>query len=823
MYVEVVFPLPFEKAFTYSVPNELGEQVQFGKRVSAQFGKRVTTGFITRVTSDPPYGDIKKIKPIADVLDRIPLVSENELEFYKWLSEYYICSLGEALRLASPPGTEVQSDKKITADPEFCKELLQKTPKSHTVKIAVLEVLSSRESITLNQLKKLTGKQSLNSVLENLEEQGAVMLRDEVKGASVKDKTARYIKLAKPVQDIYDVMPEIEKRSPAQLELLLKLLAKPDKDFNAAEILKESGAASTVVQALIKKGLVTSFAKKVERFHTDAYREEVVAFELSAAQKTAIATVRESLAPSSFKPYLLHGITGSGKTQVYIELVKEVLAAGKSALILVPEISLTPQMTGRLMNNFGREVTVFHSRIAGGERYDSWNRILRGESRIAVGARSALFAPLQNLGIIIVDEEHDSSYKQDEIVPKYNARDCAVMKAKLNNIPIVLGSATPSIESMHNAKTGKYTLLTLPERIDNARLPLITLVNVVSEKKDKQMESNFSKKLLDKIEHRLTKREGVIILQNRRGFATQLYCFDCGELEMCNNCSVSMVYHINSDILKCHYCGETRKAPKECTKCGSKSIKFFGTGTERVEDELHYHFPAAVMARIDSDSIKKKGMLSKTFAAFNAGEIDILIGTQLVAKGLDFPRVTLVGVIAAETSLWMPDFRADERTFQLLTQVSGRAGRRQEPGEVVIQTQNDQNFVLQKVVHGDYYGFYEKQIHDRQGRGYPPFARMCLIEVKHSDPRQASLAANELYKTAVSFNTPVRISSPASAVIFKLRGECRFQIMLRSGRKQDPTGSVLRKLVRDTLDHAAKNNLTGNVRVLVDPDPQSIL
>lgn len=823
MYAEVVFPLPFGKAFTYSVPDELADKVEKGKRVSAPFGKRVITGFITNIINEPLFSSPGKIKPLRDVLDSVPLISEKDFEFYKWLSDYYICSLGEAMRLASPPGTEVQSDKKISSDPEFCKELLAKESKSHAARVAVLEVLSSRESITLSQLKKLTGKKSLTSVLESLEQQGAILVRDEIKGASVKDKKARFLKLAKPVQEIYDALPQIETKSPAQLDVLLRLLKKPDREQQASEVIKEAGVNESVIQALVKKGLITTVSKKIERFHTDSYREEIAVFELSAAQKVAIEEVRKSINPFSFKPYLLHGITGSGKTQVYIELIKEVLELGKSAMILVPEISLTPQMTGRLMHNFGRDVTVFHSRVSPGERYDSWTRLQRGESRIAVGARSALFVPVQDLGLIVVDEEHDQSYKQDDLIPRYNARDCAVMKAKIHNIPVILGSATPSIESMYNAKSGKYTLLSLPERIDNARLPLITLVNVVSEKNEKKMESSFSKKLLDKIEQRLTKKEGVIILQNRRGFATQMFCFDCGELEMCTNCSVSMVYHINSDTLKCHYCGDTRKAPKQCNKCGSHSIKFFGTGTERVEDELQYHFPSAVIRRIDSDSIQKKGMLPKTFAEFNNGEIDILIGTQLVSKGLDFPRVTLVGVIAAETSLWMPDFRADERTFQLLTQVSGRAGRRQEPGEVVIQTQNDRNFVLQKVLHSDYYGFYEKEIYDRQTRGYPPFSRMCMIEVKHSDAKVAGKAINDLYKTLISFNKGVKISPPASAVIFKLRGECRFQIMLRLARNQDPTGAMLRKLVRESLEYADKNNLISNVRVTIDPDPQSIL
>lgn len=372
---------------------------------------------------------------------------------------------------------------------------------------------------------------------------------------------------------------------------------------------------------------------------------------------------------------MLHGVTGSGKTQVYIELARKAVAKNKDVIILVPEISLTPQITTRFINQFGDIVTVLHSRMSLGERYDSWRGIISGKYKVVIGARSALFAPLKNIGLIVVDEEHDQSYKQNDIVPKYNARDSAVIRAKFCNCPVLLGSATPSLESMYNALNNKYVLLELPERIDNAQLPTIKLVDLTIEKKKKRMESIFSKILLDEINDRIEKKESIIILQNRRGFATQVFCTDCGEVITCGDCSVPMIHHINKNILQCHYCNIARQVPKACPLCGSISLKFFGTGTQRVEDELEFYFPKLKIERIDSDAISKRDRLGEILNSFKNGEIDVLVGTQMVAKGLDFSNVTLVGVISAETTLWIPDFRADERTFQLLTQVSGRSGR----------------------------------------------------------------------------------------------------------------------------------------------------
>ena len=423
----------------------------------------------------------------------------------------------------------------------------------------------------------------------------------------------------------------------------------------------------------------------------------------------------------------------------------------------------------------------------------------------------------------MVDEEHDASFKQFDMIPKYNARDSAIVLGSLNKVPVILGSATPSIESMYNALNGKYKLLNLTERIDNAKLPKIELVNISIEKKNKRMENIFSKKLLDKIEDRLKKKEGTIILQNRRGFSTQVYCEDCSNIETCINCSVPLVYHINKNILQCHYCGFIKEVPKVCSNCGSLKLKYFGTGTERVEDEIEYYFPNTRVRRIDSDSISKKASLSKILNEFGKGDIDILVGTQMVSKGLDFPRLTLVGVISAETTLWLPDFRADERTFQLLTQVAGRAGRSKVEGEVVIQTQNEHNFTLQRVLQNDYSGFYQKEIEVREKTGYPPFTHICLVETKDLDQGKAKDALTDFYKEIFAYNKLLKISNPSAAIIARLKSFYRFHLIIKSSKETDPGGKILRKAVIDSFIEFNRKSRFRDVRLYFDMDPQSVM
>lgn len=822
MFVEVVFQMPFRKAFTYSVPKELEEFVKVGVRAVAPFGKRTLTGFIINI---PDSISLKRdeVKPITDILDDRAIFTKKSIKFYEWLAEYYLCSLGEALKLLVPQGTDVESKKKIVVDKEFVNELLLKEKRKDSVNFKLLLELSQKNEISFTSLQKAVKKKNIYSQIRKLHNQGAVTIVDEIKEAAVKIKKVKYVKLAKSIAEIYSSFPELDRNSPKQVKILLKLIEAKDIAFPAAELLHKTESSQSSLNGLEQKGLVKIFEKEVDRRFKEHYEEKHQQLILTEDQQEVVDEVSGSLTEDEFKTYLLHGVTGSGKTQVYIELAKKVLEKNKSVLILVPEISLTPQITSRFFNNFGETVTVIHSRMSAGERYDSWRRVLNGKSKVVIGARSALFAPLDKIGLIVVDEEHDASYKSFEMTPKYNARDSAVMLGSIFKCPVVLGSATPSIESMYNAEIGKYKLLSLPKRIDDVKLPKIIFVNIAHEKNKSKTETVFSKVLLDKIEDRLKKKEGIIILQNRRGFSTQIFCSDCGEVEMCENCSVPMVYHINQNKIQCHYCGLIKPVPGACTHCGSINIKYFGTGTERVEDELQFYFPNAKVERIDSDSITKKAYLSNLLLSFSKGEIDILVGTQMVSKGLDFARVTLVGVISAETTLWLPDFRADERTFQLLTQVSGRAGRSKAEGEVIIQTYNERNFVLKKVFENDYSGFYAKEKADREKMGYPPFTRIALIESKDKDINKAKGAITDFYKEIIKFKKLLKISDPTTAQIFKLMNNYRYHILIKSFKDKDPGGSVLRKAILDSWTEFNKKSRFRDVNLFYDVDPQSIM
>ncbi len=821
MYVEIVFHLAFRKAFTYLIPKELESQAKVGVRAVAPFGKRTLTGFIINKLKKASLKE--PIKPIIDIIDEQPIIDKAGFRFYEWLADYYLCSLGEALKLAVPYGSEVESKRKIIPDQKTCAHFLTKEKNKTSTRGKILKVLSERKEISLQQLQKLVKKKNIYSILRTLQGNGIITLLDTLQSAKVKAKTVNYVKLNKMVGEVYSKFPEIERRSPKQIKLLLELVNAKGKGLPVAELLHKTSSSKSSLDSLAAKGILKIYEQEIDRRYVEHYKEEQTKFALSDKQIEVIGEVSKTIEDESFKTFLLHGVTGSGKTQVYIELAKKALDRKKTVMILVPEISLTPQITSRFFNVFSDEVTVIHSRMSPGERYDSWRRIAKKKSNVVIGARSALFAPLKNIGIIVIDEEHDASYKQADMVPKYNARDSAIMLGSIVNCPVLLGSATPSIESMYNAKTGKFKLLELPERIDNAKLPVITLVDVNRERKKQRMENIFSKTLLDKIEDRLKKNEGVIILQNRRGFSTQIYCTDCGEVELCDNCSVPMVYHINKNNIECHYCGLVKDVPGACTHCGSIQIKYFGTGTERVEDELEFYFPNVKMSRIDSDSITKKSALSRLLISFGSGEIDVLVGTQMVSKGLDFSRVTLVGVISAETTLWLPDFRADERTFQLLTQVSGRAGRSKNPGEVIIQTQNEKHFALQMVLNKNYIGFYEKEILDREKMGFPPFTRIALIEAKDQSNEKAKGAITGFHSELKKYGKWLRISSPTPAIIARLKSQYRYQILIKSPRTTDAGGKILRDAILKSYVEFNRKSRYKDVRLIYDVDPQSVL
>ena len=820
MYAQVVFPLPFRNAFTYSVPKDFTDSVRVGVRVVVPFGKRVMTGFVVGLSETTEVGETR---PVRDVLDENPIFDPASLKFYEWVAEYYLSSLGEALRNSVPYGSDVESKRKIVSDPGFCAELLEREKKKTSIRAKLLEQFAVKEIHRIASLQKEIKKKNIYLALRSLEKEGAISILNEIEDAKVRVKKVKAVKLAKSTDEIYGFMPEIEANSPKQVVILLELLANKNGFVLLSELLKKTKTHQASVTSLVSKQLVEVFDKEIDRVYSETYQEEHQQLTLTPRQNEIVEEVNTKIAEEAFQPYLLYGLTGSGKTQIYIELAKRALAKNRNVLILVPEISLTPQITSRFINNLGKSVAVMHSRLSLGERYDTWRGIIAGKYNVVIGPRSALFAPLPNLGLIVVDEEHDQSYKQFEIVPKYHARDAAIIKARFNNCPVVLGSATPSVESMYNALNEKFKLLELLERVDGASMPEIKLVDVTIEKKKQKMEGVFSKTLLEEIDARVKKKESVILLQNRRGFSTQVFCSDCGEVVACDDCSVSMVHHLNRNMLQCHYCNIVKPVPRACPNCGSIALKFTGTGTQKVEDELASYFPEAKIERIDSDSIDKKGKLGMILNSFRKGEIDILVGTQMVSKGLDFSNVTFVGVISAETTLWLPDFRADERTFQLLTQVSGRAGRSKLKGEVLIQTQNSKNFVLQKVLLNDYSGFYGKEIQLRREGGYPPFSRLCLIEFKDENEASARGASNDFYNHLKTFAPAIYITPPNPAVIARIKGLYRYQILVKSFRDKDASGRILRNAVLSSFTSFNQKSKYRDVKLIIDVDPHSVL
>ena len=612
---------------------------------------------------------------------------------------------------------------------------------------------------------------------------------------------------------------KLKKRAPRQAELL-ETIAKLEAPMPAAQLLRKTSLDNQTLRALVKRGLVQLHEEAVERDpHGDEKFIETINLELNAEQAIALKQIADALeAPESARPILLHGVTGSGKTEIYLQAIRAAIEHERSAIVLVPEISLTPQTVERFKGRFAEApeaVAVLHSHLSEGERHDEWQKINSGRARIVIGARSAVFAPLKNLGLIIVDEEHENTYKQEE-APRYHARDVAVLRAKIDKCAVVLGSATPSLESYHNAMTGKYQLATLTQRIDERQMPLMRIVDLRQERRKEKAAAILSEKLRSAIADRLERREQTILFLNRRGFSTSLLCSNCGEARDCPNCSVALTFHRHMARLSCHLCGHTAAVPKKCPACGKDALIYAGFGTEKVESTVAHLFPKAAVRRMDADSMTRKEAYRETLLSFRAGKIDILVGTQMIAKGLHFPNVTLVGIINADLALHLPDFRAGERTFQLLTQVAGRAGRGETPGEVFVQTYTPFSPSIQFARHHDFAGYFQQELEFRERCDFPPFKHAILITVRSAHEERAKFSAETLTRRLKEALGPEFILSDATpAPLEKLQGQFRFHILLRGD-------AIMRlsRLVRETLD---KLPFPEDVTVTVDVDPYQLL
>ncbi|GAB1429314.1 primosomal protein N' [Ignavibacteria bacterium] len=832
-FVVVALPIPLHRQFTYSVKGELPSDI-IGRRVLAPFGKRILTGIIVAVPETAPSDH--EIRPIMEILDDAPIFNEKLLEFTKWVAEYYFASWGETLKAALPLGMSPHDVMRVkTAEPvseQIISEIAKKAPK----RAALLRELSCHSGeVTVGYLEKKLQSSTIADQLDALERAGLIICERVVEGeARAKIRKAAVLngEAIGSQEQFREVLNTLDAKAPKQA-LALSYIYIQHRRLNgepilAADIVRETKVNEQAVEGLAAKGYIRLIMTEVvRREHIGdsslAERDET-ALPLTAEQDHAVRRINDAITAQKHKTFLLHGVTGSGKTLVYFHAIKQTAAIGKTSLFLVPEISLTPQLIDRFRAAFGeRHIAVVHSRMAIGERYDQWRQISAGKVRVVIGTRSAIFAPIENLGLIIIDEEHEPSYKQDAPAPRYNARDCAVARGKMENTAVILGSATPSMESMYNASIGKYHLLEISARADNAKLPAVRTVNMLNERKHKRILKSFSKELLDAIADRTEKREGIILFHNRRGFATHIECNDCGAIPKCRNCSVTLTYHKTAHQLRCHYCSYTRIVPNACETCGGLTLRDIGAGTQRIEEELSELLEMrgikVQIARMDTDTTSKRGAHRAILRDFAEGKTDILVGTQMVAKGLDFKRVTLVGVINADMRLFMPDFRASERTFQLLMQVVGRAGRSADSrGEALIQTSHPEHQTILAAVEGRYDHFYGDELQLRKDAYYPPFTRFVTVEFSGADEQKTHEHAR-WFAHFFPKNTPSLIMlGPAAPTIWRLRSLYRRLLIIKDIKHIDPSGEQLRNALRTAYALYQQHTASSSVKVIIDID-----
>ena len=804
LWADVVLPKPPLRVLTYRIPDRFAGALEPGHRVRVPLGKRRVTGFVAALVSSCP---VDSARDIEDILDPYPMLSAELLDLTRWVADYYFASWGDAIRAALPPGTSRESQAVV-------RSILPEHPESAPLSDAedgLVRLLSKHGPMTLRRLRKLAGPGTTHFVLSRLERAGLVRIDHVFEEPVGRGLTRTRVSLrGMPAPEALESLRRRAPRQAGVLEQLQRL---------GGEVLREDlDVEIHTLRRLEQAGWVELWEEETVRDGgRDIEPEPLAPFPLTAAQSEVLSRIHAGA--GAFGVFLIHGVTGSGKTRLYIEAVRNALDRGKDALVLIPEISLTPQAVARYRGAFGRDVAVLHSRLSAGERVDAWRRLREGQFRVALGPRSAVFAPLANLGIIVVDEEHESSYKQTDPAPRYHARDTAVVRGRMSGCPVLLGSATPSLESYFNAETGKYTLCHLPERVDRLAMPSVALVRPETDGKAKPV---ITPLLKDKIQNRLAGGEQTILLLNRRGYAPFLQCASCGAIDTCPHCAISLTFHRSNGRLQCHYCGFTRPVHDACPSCRGTRLQTRGMGTERIEEEIHALFPGIRLLRMDLDTTRKKGEHARILSAFGKRQGDILLGTQMVAKGHDFPDVTLVGIVSADTGLYFPDFRSGERTFQLLTQAAGRAGRKDKPGEVVIQTRTPEHPVLQFSKNHDFEAFYRWELAHRRELGYPPFGRLLLVRFKSADENKA-LAAAQSFQTTIGRPAGVQQLGPVPAPISKAKGQYRFHILFREEKSADSGGIKLRQTVRRALEQFQAQSRFQSVRVHVDVDPVDMM
>ena len=803
-FCDVALPVPLDTAFTYHVSDGLEPVV--GGRVLVPFRQKRMSGVVVEVHDRKPA---VKTKGVLNVLDSAPVLDEQLMRLGKWIADYYLAPLGEVFRTMLPLSAEFKRAIAYRIAEEGHLALHQagmsgsstrsrKTPEDQMIEVRVLDYLADRDTVREESLRAAT--RASKDLLAGMARKKWIV-REDFSGT----------RNAKRISKIAALKSADGKLNNNQRTLVDTLAAAGGRvTVDALHMLE---LPRTTLGTLVKRGLV-EIAEEPEEFTISGVkaRPSPFDFQFNPAQEEAVDKIREDVGARTFSAMLMHGVTGSGKTAVYLAGMRTVLEVRRSAILLVPEIGLTPAMAADLHQVFGEEVAILHSALSDQERAEQWHRIKRGEARIVVGTRSAVFAPVTDLALIVVDEEQDSSYKQEE-TPRYHARDVAVMRAKMANAVVVLGSATPSLESYFNAKKNKYVLIKLPDRVEQRPLPEVELIDMRQEFQETGHEQVISRKLAEEIKERLDRREQVMILLNRRGYSPLVLCRACGKTLECKNCAIALTHHKRARKMECHYCDYRAPVPQHCIHCGSEYVYFLGTGSEKLEELLHGMFPQARIGRLDRDTVRGREDFERMLAGMNAGEIDLLVGTQMIAKGHDIHNVTLVGVVGADMALGMPDFRAAERTFQLLTQVAGRAGRGDTPGKVVLQTYFPDHYAVQFAAQHDFVGFYEKELRFRSWMHYPPYSALANVLLRSDKLDEALQWSGTLGRWFESTrHEGIRVLGPAAAPILRLKRDYRYHFVLKS-----PSREKLNALLRTMLAYAAQQKIP-RTQVIVDVD-----
>jgi primosomal protein N' (replication factor Y) (superfamily II helicase) len=816
-FVDVAPLGPIPELLTYALPPAWQTTARPGMRVLIPVGGRVVTGCIVACQDTPP---VHKPKFVVDLLDDEPTLTDDLLALTQWMASYYIATWGETIRAALPrvlqsgsvPTITLTSDGQSTGSP-VARTALENL---------ILTALSQHRRLTYKQLQRQITSPGLRSAIHRLAAEGVVEFSQKVATPKVQAPTESLFQLALPPKEIKSALQSMERRAPQQAALLSHLLQ--TGAATAAELRPRISGASRILRELEQKGLLVRVEQPrapLLAIPTETAFLDEADVTLTTPQRDALDRIEKLLHGGTFASVLLHGVTGSGKTEVYMRAITAALSQGRQVIYLVPEIALTPQLLTRLHARFGQNVGVLHSRLTRGERVDEWFRVHRQQATIAIGPRSAIFAPLRRVGLIIVDEEHDPSYKQEE-APRYLARDVAIMRAKLCEAVVVLGSATPSLESFANAQQQRFHYLQLPDRVRTQDLPEVALVDLRREEHRAGPGEVLSHPLRKAITARLARREQTLLFLNRRGYATFVQCHECGHICQCPRCSVALTFHIDDRSLKCHYCQFTTSPPETCPGCQGTRVEYFGLGTQKVEREARRIFPHARVARLDRDATGGRHAMREILTRLARGEIDILIGTQMITKGHDFPKITLVGVVSADVTLGLPDFRAAERTFQLLTQVAGRAGRGEVPGEVIVQTFAPHHYAIQRAQAHDFHGFYAEEMAYRKHLSYPPAVRLAAIRFDAPDPQaveQFCQAFVAVLRPHVHDADGVTLLGPAPAALAKLNNRFRWHLLLKA-----PTARRLHEVIENGLAAMRQAAIPRHgVRLIVDVDPVNLL